>query len=48
MTGTSAVAVVPKTITGGKMNPTGKHTEIPGMDAVSQRVRVLHGVQFAV
>lgn len=45
MTDTTAVAVVQTTITGGKMRPlTGTLTEIPGTDAVSQRVCVLHSV----
>lgn len=42
MTDSTAVAAVQKTITGGRMNPTaGTLTEIPGTDAVSQRVSVL-------
>lgn len=37
MTDTTAVVVLLKNITEGRMNPTGTHTEIPGTDAVSQR-----------
>lgn len=44
MTDTTAVAVVQKTITGGRMNPSGTLTEIPGMDAESQRVCLLYSV----
>lgn len=38
MTMTDTTGVVLKTITGGRMNPSGTLIEIPGMDAVSQRV----------
>lgn len=38
MTMTDTIAAVLKTITGGRMNPIGTLIEIPGMDAVSQRV----------
>lgn len=41
MTMTDTTGVVLKTITGGRMNPSGTLIEIPGMDAVSQRVCTL-------
>lgn len=43
MTDTTAVAVVQRIITGGRRNPTGTLTEIPGTDAASQRVCILCG-----
>ena len=44
MTDTTAVVAVLKTITAGRMKPSGTLTEIHGTDVVSQRVGVLYSV----
>lgn len=45
MTDTTAVEVVPKTITEGKMNLTGTRTEIRGTDGVSPKVCMYYTVK---